>query len=255
MQPDHDLTVSGFSGPIGVDALRGAKKLAAEALHVWQTAIENDTFSENLQSLFEHASTLLQAEGIPIDEVNALGEVAPRLRQPLSFRTKTERDRFVAGWALPPLKWRARLIQLPVRMLETELEAAAHADFLTRKLVRLPGETARSRFWIATSDLEARKSNMDVFRGGHLTDEVRKIVWKETVGIRAAYAQAMPLVNGVTRKNRRSLRKWWLTGLALMNRIEKQQYDILSRDVHLTRSNRLQLVLQSIFVRSSFFDR
>ena len=74
----------------------------------------------------------------------------------------------------------------------------------------------------------------------------KKLLWKQVIRIRDAFAQGQPLVKEVPRKFRRSFKKNWLTGLELVGEIERRQYDLWTRPISLSRLQRFQVIMLSL---------
>jgi phytoene synthase len=84
---------------------------------------------------------------------------------------------------------------------------------------------------------------------------MRKLLWKQAVRARDAYAQGRQLVHEVTRRFSLPLKRYWLGGLEYLNEIERRDYDVWSVPIAFTRRQRAMIHTLARLGRLSFKSR
>lgn len=186
--------------------------------------------------------------GLLADQVR----VAARFTQPLRFEGALDLDRFAQQWAGSHAMLLARLAGLKGRWQQQPIGELAKAFFLTGCLCDLERDLARDRVFVPMADLQQFGVSMDHLRQGVMSDAMRRLLWKQTVRIRDAFARGLAIGNDLAGWQRRAFRKHWLGGLYLLAEIEGRKYDLWTRPFTLSRWRRTQLQLQVLTGKTSF---
>lgn len=119
----------------------------------------------------------------------------------------------------------------------------ATAFSLVGKLLALKDDLKKGRLFIPLADLAQAGVSIEALAQGVNDARTQKLLWKQVIRIRDAFAQGQPLVKEVPRKFRRPFKKNWLTGLELVGEIERRQYDLWTRPITLTALQRFQITV------------
>lgn len=143
------------------------------------------------------------------------------------------------GYHIAKLADCAHMWQLP------QVRELVYAFFLTQKLIQFPADIANGRLFIPQSELVSLDITHEELAAGKVTPQIKKLLWRQTVRIRDAFAQGQPLLKEVPRKFRRSFKKNWLTGLEIVNEIERRDYDLWKSPITLSKLQRVQILILS----------
>ena len=168
-----------------------------------------------------------------------------RYYSPVSFASGKELKDFLADTVVAQGKLVAKLIDVAHRWQIPQVTDLATAFFLVRKLVNLKDELAEGRLFIPLADLEQAGVSMEDLKLGNNNPQMQKMLWKQIVRVRDAFAQGQPLVKEVPRKFRRTFKRNWLTGLELIGEVEKRNYDIWTAPIELTKTQNFQITVLS----------
>ena len=131
-----------------------------------------------------------------------------------------------------------------------------YADELARgffhlgRLLALPRDVKKGRLFIPREALEQKGVTADQLRDGAVNEAVQGLLWKESVRIRDALAQGRPLVPNLSMRHRFALKRFWVGALALLNELERRDYDLWSEPLDLSLFRRVQVYLQTLLGRS-----
>ncbi len=175
--------------------------------------------------------------------------------EPARFDTAAALHTFIGSWAvahgtaLAGLAGAAHSWQLPF------VGRLATGFFLTGRILNLPTDMKQDRLFIPLADLEQHRVSEDRLRQGEVDESVRKLLWKQLVRARDAFAQGLPLAREVSPRTGRTVKKWVLGALEVLNEVERRDYDVWSKPVILRADQRFLVALQSRFGRVTFRKR
>jgi len=170
----------------------------------------------------------------------------------MQFETYAALQGFIRQWAGSHGRLLARLAghkgswQLPL------VDELTRAFFLTGRLVHLPEDLSRDRLFIPLDEMRHAGVSLEQLRTGEVDEAMRRLLWKQTVRVRDAFAQGQPLARDLSGWQRRVFKRWWLGGLELINEIERRDYDVWSQPLTITLVQRLRVRLQALVGRTSF---
>ncbi len=149
--------------------------------------------------------------------------------------------------------------QLLVRMAEADgswqrpaVEALTEAYFLLERFVRLKKDVQAERIWIPQIDLDQYQVGLEQLKNGPIDEKMRRLLWKQGVRIREAFARALPLAAELPKRFKRPFKRTWIGGLRLIDEIERREYDVWTESVTLSSLQTRQVILQS-WLRSATF--
>lgn len=273
--------------PFYEDPWRGDVRVAAEALWEWHLALrkagerasagETDVVQEQaVHARFERARAqaaageavevvpervwkaayeACRAHRIPLDLLAEQAAAAQRFHGPIRFADREALRTFAGQWAMPLGEALVRLAGARGSWQHGQARELARAFFLTGRLAALPHELARDWLFIPQTDLDLADVSLEQLRQGKVDDAVRKLLWKQVVRARDAFAQGQPLVHELPRRHARTLKRWWLGGLEWLGEIERRGYDVWAAPVALSPFRRAQVRFQAQFGRASFRKR
>lgn len=178
--------------------------------------------------------------------------VAVRFTQPLRFEGTLDLDRFAQQWVGSHALLLAQLAGQKGRWQRQSIGELAKAFFLTGRLCDLKRDLARDRVFFPIADLRQSGVSIDHLHEGVMSDAMRRLLWKQTVRIRDAFARGLAIGNDLAGWQRRAFRKHWLGGLYLLAEIEHRKYDLWTRPFTLSRWRKTQLQLQVLTGKTSF---
>ena len=117
---------------------------------------------------------------------------------------------------------------------------------LTNILRDIREDAERDRIYLPAEDLCKFGVKPEGLRGGLRTDAFLELMRFEAARARAYYSEAMPLLDLIHPRSRRSL--WALITIysRLLERIEQTNYDVLSRRVRLSAAEKSGIVLRAL---------
>lgn len=189
---------------------------------------------------------------LPVSLLADQVRVAARFTQPLRFEGASDLDRFAQQWVGSHAMLLARLAGQKGRWQRRPIGELAKAFFLTGRLCDLKRDLARDRVFFPIADLRQFGVSIDHLRQGVMSDAMQRLLWKQTVRIRDAFARGLAIGNDLAGWQRRVFRKHWLGGLYLLAEIEARKYDLWTRPFTLPRWRRAQLQLQALTGKTSF---
>ena len=131
----------------------------------------------------------------------------------------------------------------------------ATAFSLVGKLLHLKEDLANDRVFIPMSGLAQAGISLEELKEGVNDARTKKLLWKQIIRIRDAFAQGQPLLKEVPRKFRRPFKRNWLTGLELVGEIERRQYDLWTEPITLSRLQRFQVTVLSFIGKGATHAR
>ncbi len=200
----------------------------------------------------EAAYAACRAHDLPLallaDQVTA----SARFLDPIRFASYAALDAFVRQWAGAHGRLLARLAGLRGAWQIQQVDELARAFFLTGRLAVLPRDLAQDRLFIPLDEMAQAGVALEALRAGTVGEAVRKLLWKQAVRARDAFAQGKPLVRDLRGRPARAVKRGWLGGLEVLTEIERRGFDVWSRPVALSAVQRFRVRLQALVGRTSF---
>ncbi len=221
-------------------ALKSAFEAEADQL------IAGESTSLLPKAVVDNMKLRAQRDGLPLEWFASQVRVAHRYYHPMQFATGKELKEFLTASVVAQGKLIAKLADVAHGWQLPQVSDLATAFHLVDKLVNLPAEMEKGRLYIPLSDLEQAGVTVDEIEKGVVDARTQKLLWKQIIRIRDAFAQGQPLVKEVPRKFRRTFKKNWLTGLELVGEIERRQYDLWSEPIVLSKIQKFQIAILSI---------
>ena len=200
----------------------------------------------------EDAYAACSQHDLPVSYLADQVRVAARFAQPLRFEDALDLGRFTQQWAGSHAMLLARLAGQKGRWQRPSIGELAKAFFLTGRMCDLKRDLARDRVFVPMADLQQFGVSVDHLRQGVMSDAMRRLMWKQTVRIRDAFARGLAIGNDLAGWQRRTFCKHWLGGLYLLAEIEARKYDLWARPFTLSRWRKAQLQLQVLTGKTSF---
>jgi phytoene synthase len=135
------------------------------------------------------------------------------------------------------------------------VDELASAFFWVGRLMTLKDDLARDWLFFPLSDLRLAEVSVEDLRSGEITEGVRRLLWKQTIRAKDAFAQSEQLVIDLPRPYASAVKRWWIGGLEILNEIVRRDYDVWTEPVSLSTFYRLQVRLQARFGRTTFRSR
>lgn len=177
-------------------------------------------------------------------------EAAQHLQGSTRFHTKSDLEAFVRSWAVPHARLLAGLAGVDQNWKLPRIDELARGFFYINRLVMLPQDLERGRLFIPIEDLRQSDVSIEQIRDGTVTENVRRLLWKQSIRARDALAQGQPLMKELRFRMRYALKRWWLAALELLNELERRDYDLFDEPLRLSTFRKLQVYLQTVFGRA-----
>lgn len=178
-------------------------------------------------------------------------DAARRLHGAVRFETASDLETFVRAWAVPHARLLAGLAGAARSWQVPYVDELARGFFYAGRLMCLPGDLGRGRLFVPLSDLQQHDVDLDDLREGTVSEQVRRVLWKQSIRVRDALGQGQPLLKELPFRYRINLKRWWLGALEVLNELERRDYDLWSQPLELPAYRRFQVYLQTVFGRAS----
>ncbi len=227
--------------PFGPEAWPARQRPAAAAL--WQLHLALHASAS--ANVVEEARNTCRRGGLPLDLVSEQISAASRLAPPARFETSQDLVDFCRYFVGCHARLLGHLAGQTGSWQERPTQELATALFLTSRLFQLQEDLDLDRVFVPASDLEQAGTPVEDLKRRRMDDAVRRLIWKETVLIRNAYAYGRELGGELSGWARREFRRSWLGGLYLVSAVERRDYDVWSAAPALSLPRRVQLWLQA----------
>lgn len=179
-------------------------------------------------------------------------EGAHRRLPPVRFINRAALRTFLDQWAVPHARLLAHLGGATGSWQLPRVDELAHGFFHVGRLAELPRDLENDRLFIPQEALQQQDVTLETLQDGEVTENVRRLLWKEIVQARDHMAQGRKLADDLTGRMRRAFKRWWLGALAVVREIEERDYDVWSEPIRLTRFQRLRVRFQALAGRMTF---
>ena len=223
-----------------VDAFFDEERARAEAGEPLR-AISEDTASAAYEACAAH--------GLNVDWLGAQVEAARLLVGETRFGDANQLDTFVRLWAAPHARLLAHLADVTNSVQMGWVDELARGFFYLAHLLRLPTDLERGRLFIPVEELRQYNVSIDQLRTGPATEGARRLLWKQSVRVRDALQRGRALANDLGFRHRYALLRYWHGALALLDELDRRDYDLWSAPIELSRFRRLEVYLLMLFGR------
>lgn len=185
------------------------------------------------------------------DLLGAQVEAARTFVGPIRFASASVLETFVRLWAVPHARLLAALADLRLSAQRRHVDELARGFFYLGRLFSLPEDVRDDRLFVPEEEMDWADVSAAQLKEGTMTDGLQRLLWKQSVRIRDALAQGAPLLATLSVRRRYVLKYYWMGALALLNQVERQDFDLWSASVSLSWFRRIQVYLQVLFGRTS----
>ena len=200
----------------------------------------------------ERVYEAVEAHGVPRALLGRQVMASRLFRESIRFSDSREVGDFIDDWANAHGRALAHLAGVTGSWQMRYIDEFSTAFFWVGRLVTLKRDLEQDWLFIPESDLEQAGVHIDDLRRGELTEPIRRLLWKQTIRAKDAFAQSEQLVMDLPRRHANAVKKWWIGGLEILNEIRRRDYDVWSEPVKLSTFYQLQVRLQSRFGRTTF---
>jgi phytoene synthase len=203
------------------------------------------------ESVWTEAYAVCDEHGLDRALLGAQAEAARHLHGRTQFETASTLDRFVHMWAVPHGRLLAGLAGADFSTQVACADELARGFFYLGRLLRLPADIKQRRLFIPMEDVRQADVSIQQLREGAVDESVQRLLWKQSVRARDAFAQGQPLIADLGLRQRYALKRWWLGALEVLSELERRDYDLWSEPVRLSWYRRFQIYLHSLFGRAT----
>ena len=224
-----------------VDSFFDEERARAEATEPLRVMPE-ETWSEAYEACERFA--------LNVDWLGAQVEAARLLVGTTRFETADRLDTFVRLWAAPHARLLAHLADGTNSVQMSWVDELARGFCHLAHLMGLPADLKKDRLFIPLDELSQYDVSVDQLRTGPATEAVQRLLWKQSVRIRDALQRGHSLAQDLSFRKRYALRWYWHGALALIDELDRRDFDLWSEPIDLSRFRRMEIYLQVLFGRS-----
>ena len=162
---------------------------------------------------------------------------------------------FVSSWNAPHAYLHAKLMDAAYTWQRVYWDELSMAFFIVEALLNLPADISSGRLFIPKSEAHQAGVELEMLKKGELSPGVERLLWKQTIRARDAFAQGQPLLKELDRAYRGRVKKNWLTGLEYINEIERRKYNVWSEPIGLTGVQKFQVLVLSWIGKGARYAR
>lgn len=176
---------------------------------------------------------------------------AKTLMGPVRFDDKQALDVFVRRWAVAHGRLLAGLADATHTWQIRPVDELARGFFFVGRLMTLADDLQRDQLFIPLSDLEQTGVSVEQLRAGDVDEQVRRLLWKQSIRARDALGQGQGIIRELPRRQRFALKRWWHGALEMLSEIDRRDYDVWSEPPELSLFRRMQINLQALFGKAA----
>lgn len=193
-----------------------------------------------------------EAERLPVELLAAQVLASEVYAVPARFPDNLAIKTFVRDWAGSHARMLAHLAGASGSWQLTFADELACGFFWVGRLMALKDDVARDRLFIPEADLDQHGVSVEQLRQGRVDENMKRLLWKQTIRAKNAFAQAEPLAKELSRRQASAMKRWWLGGLEVLNEIRRREFDLWSEPISLSLRSRVQVRFQARFGRTTF---
>ena len=203
------------------------------------------------ESVWREAYEGCEAHGLDRALLGAQVEAARTFVGPIRFATIDRLETFVRLWAVPHARLLAGLADIQSSVQRRHVDELARGFFFLGRLLTLPRDVREDRIFIPEEEVEWAGVSVEQLRDGTQADGMQRLLWKQSVRIRDALAQGGALMSSLSVRRSYVLKYYWMGALALLNELERRNFDLWSTPLSLSWFRRVQVYLQVAFGRTA----
>jgi phytoene synthase len=166
------------------------------------------------------------------------------------FESADRLETFVRLWAVPHARLLAHLADLTNSVQMSWVDHLARGFFHLAHLVTLPADLKKERLFVPMDELRQYDVSVDQLRTGPATEAVQRLLWKQSVRVRDALQRGRSLAADLRFRQRYAFWWYWHGALALIEELDRRDFDLWSAPIGLSRFRRLEVYLHMVFGRS-----
>lgn len=252
----------------------GNRQAAARALWHWHSALVEPTVpsdasvdpffdeqraraeaGEPLRLMPEETSSAAyeacQTHSLNLDWLGAQVEAARLLSGTTRFESADRLNTFVRLWAAPHARLLAHLAGTTNSVQMSWVDELARGFFYLAHLVALPADLEqRDRLFVPLEECRQYGVSVNQLRTGPATEGVQQLLWKQSVRVRDALQRGRSLAQDLSFRQRYALLWYWHGALALIEELDRRDFDLWSEPIDLSWVRRMEVYLQVVFGRS-----
>lgn len=255
------------------DEWSGRRRPAARALWDWHSALATPTVPSDtpVDPFFDEERARAEAEeplrvmpeetwsaayeacrthALNVDWLGAQVEAARLLCGETRFEQADDLETFVRLWALPHARLLAGLADVTNSVQTGWVDELARGFFHLAHLLTLPTDLERGRLFLPLEECRQYGVSVDRLRTGPSTEATRRLLWKQSVRVRDALQRGRSLAQDLSFRQRYALWWYWHGALALLEELDRRDYDLWTEPIGLSRLRRMEVYLQMIFGRT-----
>ena len=200
----------------------------------------------------DRLNAAVEEYGIPRALLGRQIMAAQAFKAPIRFADGRSVGAFIGDWAHAHGRALAHLAGVTGSWQMPHVDEFSTGFFWVGRLVTLKRDLERDRLFFPESDLALAAVRIEDLRRGEVTEPVRRLLWKQTIRAKDAFAQSEQLVMDLPRRYANAVKRWWIGGLEVLNEIERRDYDVWSEPIDLSKFYRFQVRFQARFGRTTF---
>lgn len=189
---------------------------------------------------------------LPMDLLARQVEAARHFTGPIRFGGNRAVNAFIDAFAASHGRLLAHLAGASGSWQLGFVDEFCRGMFWVGRLMTLKRDVERDWIFIPQSDLDQNGVTVEQLRQGPVDEDMRRLLWKQTIRAKDAFAQSEQLASDLPRRYAGAFKRWWFAGLELLNEIVRRDYDVWSEPVRLTGYQRAQARFQARFGRTTF---
>lgn len=197
----------------------------------------------------------VDAFDLPVNLLTRQIVAAKTFKESIRFADSRAAAAFITDWAHAHGRSLSHLAGVTGTWQLRYIDEFSSGFFWVGRLVTLKADLERDWLFIPQTDLHRAEVTIDDLRNGRMTEGVRRLLWKQTIRAKDAFAQSEQLVLDLPRRYSNAVKRWWIGGLEVLNEIARRDYDVWSKPVTLSRFHRMQVRFQARFGRTTFRSR
>ncbi|MFO8100098.1 MAG: squalene/phytoene synthase family protein [Salinibacter sp.] len=185
------------------------------------------------------------------DLLGAQVEAARTFVGRVRFASANTLETFVRLWAVPHARLLAALADLRLSAQRRHVDELARGFFFLGRLLTLPEDVQENRLFVPKEELDWADVSVGQLQDGRVTEGLQRLLWKQSVRVRDALAQGAPLLSTLSVRRKYVLKYYWMGALALLNELERRDFDLWTAPASLSWFRQSQVYLQVLFGRTS----
>lgn len=200
----------------------------------------------------EAAYEACRAEDLPLELLSAQIAASETYLLPARFSDNASIRTFVLAWAGSHARLLAHLAGATGSWQLNYADELGSGFFWVGRLMTLKQDLEQNRLFIPEADLEQHGVTIEQLRKGRIDENAKRLMWKQTIRAKNAFAMAEPLAKELPRRQAAAMKRWWLGGLEVLNEIRRREFDVWTDPIRLSVRSRAQVRFQARFGRTTF---